>query len=108
MTRFSAEEDGERQFGRDGMKNGDFIQLLIEAKSGSMHTLTGLVHHVFHKPKAKNQPAPQFNRIRGIWLWVSARAVKKDYASLKQIRQCISVQSAEKLSVTLSWGDAIL
>ena len=44
--------------------------------------------------------------IREIWLWVSASAAKHDFTSIKHIHQCISIQSSEKLSVALSWGDA--
>ena len=88
------------------MKPGDFVSLLIQTCGGSKRTLTGLVHHVVHKPKAKNAVSPKFHMIRSIWFWVSTSAAKHDVTRIKHIHQCISIQSAEKLSVALSWGDA--
>ena len=105
MTRFSAEDWEERQFGREGFKAGDVISLLIHAERGpSRRTLTGLVHNVVHKPKPKNAVYPKFNMIRELWVWVSSSAAVHDVSDIKYIHQCISLQCSEKVNVALSWG----
>ena len=109
MPRFYAAQWGERQFGREGLKAGDFISLLIHTDGAySRNTLTGLVHHVAYKPKAKNAPVAKYYMIREIWIWVSADTALRDFASIRHIHQCISLQCSEKLNVALAWGDAFM
>ena len=91
------------------MKAGDFISLLIHTDgASSRNTLAGLVHHVAYKPKARNAPFAKYYMIREIWIWVSASTAWQDFASIRHIHQCISLQCAEKLNVALAWGDAFM
>ena len=109
MTRSTAENWDQRQFGREGLKTGDFISLLFQAEgASSKRTLSGLVHHVYHKPKAKNQLSAKFHMIREIWVWGPNSAAKHDFTRVKHIHQCIAIQCAEKLGVTFSWGNAFV
>ena len=96
-----------RQFGRAGLKTGDFINLKVSSENKtSRHTLSGLVHYAAHKQKAKNEVVAKYHMIREIWMWVSATVAKHHFTDIKYIHQCISIQSSEKLQVTLSWGTA--
>ena len=105
LSRFNADTWDERQFGREGLKAGDVISLLIHAERGpSRRTLTGLVHNVVHKPKPKNAVYPKFNMIRELWVWVSSSAAVHDVSDIRYIHQCISLQCSEKVNVALSWG----